>query len=360
MPPLVIDGRRLTATATGVGRYLRVLLNQWALAPGLLPFEPTVILHREGPGPADTWQTAFPHFRTGPRWPGWAWENFKLAAPKLRHQPLLAPANLVPHRWQGPVALVVHDTFCEHSDSGISTLNRLRFRARYRRAAQRADLVLTPSSATAHDVEHYFALSPDRIQIIPPGLPPQFQPAHLNGPELCGILNDINSPFVLFVGKKSKRRHFADILAAVERVRREGINMKLIAVGPKQSDQINPDFFQDLGYVNDEILVQLYQQATALVWPSHREGFGLPVAEAQACGCPVITTPRTALAEVAGQACLPIQEITALEMANSISALIKTPGLRQSLIEKGLEHSHKFSAVVFAEAMKQAISRITA
>lgn len=135
--------------------------------------------------------------------------------------------------------------------------------------------------------------------------------------------------------------------------------MKLVAVGPKQSDQIQPDFFHDLGYVNDNTLVRLYQQATALVWPSRREGFGLPVAEAHACGCPVITSPSTALAEVAGQACLPIHELTAGEIANAITTLVATPGLRQTLIEKGLEHSRRFSAAAFAESMNQAILKIT-
>ena len=354
MPPLIIDGRRLTATATGVGRYLTVLLNQWALNPENLPFEPLVILHQPRPHATDTWKSAFPHHITGPRWPGWAWENLKLAAPAYRHLPLLAPANLVPHRWQGPIALVVHDTFCEHPDAGISTLNRLRFRARYRRAAQRANVVITPSQATADDIMHFFGVPAARIQIIPPGLPPEFKPAHLQYPNSCDMLPNIGQPFVLFVGKKSKRRHFADI----EKVRQSGIEIHLVAVGPKMTDLNPPEFLTDLGYVNDKTLVQLYQQATALVWPSLREGFGLPVAEAHACGCPVITSPFNALAEVAGPACLPIHELTPTAISAAIIKLIQTPESGVNLIQEGFKQSAKFNRATFAESMKTAIQSI--
>ena len=83
---------------------------------------------------------------------------YALASADRRKGILFAPANLVPRRWQGPIVLVVHDTFCEHYDAGISRMARLRFRSRYRRSALRADLILVPSESTASDVRQFYLL----------------------------------------------------------------------------------------------------------------------------------------------------------------------------------------------------------
>lgn len=359
LPKIVIDGHRLTNNSTGVGRYLSVLLNQWSYSPHSLPFHPIIIQRQLQTNVRPSWTSAFQHVCRGSRLPGLIWENTVLASREYRHLPLFAPANLVPFRWKGPVILVVHDTFCEHPDSQISTLNRLRFRSRYRHSAQHADLILTPSQATANDVHQFFGIPKDKIQVIPPGIPGIFRPADEITSQSLNSKPECKTPYVLFVGKKSIRRQFPVILKAVQALRISGFQINLIAVGPS-SKEVKPEpGLIDLGYVPDQTLATLYQNAIALIWPSSREGFGLPLAEAMACGCPVVTTPVHAIAEVTGQACLALSECSPENIKSAMMQLIKDSDLRNQLILNGLQQSLLFHPQQFAEKVAEAIRPIT-
>ena len=97
-----------------------------------------------------------------------------------------------------------------------------------------------------------------------------------------------------------------------------------------------------LGHVDDEDIVALFQSARALIFPSLFEGFGLPVVEAMACGCPVITSTRGSLAEVAGNAALIVNPESTDEISHAIIELENHELLRQSLIKKGFERAQQF------------------
>ena len=355
---IIIDGQRLTPNATGVGRYLSVLLDQWAENPSSLPFQPTIVLRTPRPPEMDPWKMHFRHICRGSTLPGLIWENAVISAPEFRRLPLFAPAKIVPYRWQGPVVLVIHDTLCEHPDSEISRLNRLRFRARYRRSAQRADLILTPSNASAIDIQTHFKIPERRILVIPPGLPAIFHQKNASHFNSHSWIPGLPENYLLFVGKKSARRQFPRILEAIRRIRQSGHSLKLVAVGPISNHHNHDDGLIDLGYVSDQALVDLYQNAMALVWPSSREGFGLPIAESMACGCPVITSPVNAIAEVAGEAAMALSEITPESISSALLQLINNPDLQIQLRQKGLLQASRFNRSVFATKVAQAIATI--
>lgn len=351
-PQIIIDGRRLTRQATGVGRYLSLLLNQWAIAPEQLPFQPIVKLHRPDNSFQGAWQSVISSQTNGSRLPGLVWENLCLATSADRHQPLFAPANLVPQRWRGPVVLVVHDTFAEYPDSGLSFMQRLQFRARYRFAASRANLILTPSESTAADVQTFFAVPQSRIRVLPPGLPACFRPDY----QLWSENKELKEPFVLFVGKKSRRRHFDQLIQAVGSIRRKGYPLQLVAVGPKDNIERTYDYVNDLGHVPDDDLIRLYQRAIGLICPSTREGFGLPVLEALACGCPVVTIAKGAISEIVGDCCLSLQSPDASDLETKIMSLLNSETLRQSLRDQGIERSRRFQVGRFASDVAAAIA----
>jgi hypothetical protein len=102
--------------------------------------------------------------------------------------------------------------------------------------------------------------------------------------------------------------------------------------------------------LSDRELITAYSGAVALVYPSHYEGFGLPILEAMACGCPVITCPNSALPEVAGNAAIYVDE-------NDISALVfaleqvQQSSIRQQLISTGLDRAKQFSWAKMADTM---------
>ena len=359
-PRIIIDGHRLTENSTGVGRYLSVLLNQWSENPDSLKFNPLIIQRTPRSTNLDPWTVKFEHLCQGSRIPGLIWENSILASREYRHLPLFAPANLIPYRWKGPVVLVVHDTFCEHPDSQISTLNRIRFRSRYRRSAQQADLILTPSQSTANDVHLFFSVPKAQIKVITPGIPDVFKPMNNSLLTKPDLIPEIKTPYVLFVGKKSPRRQFPTILKSVQALRKSGLKLDLVAVGPS-SPKANheEEGLIDLGYVSDQKLATLYQNAIALIWPSSREGFGLPLAESMASGCPIITTPVNAIAEVAGQACLGLTDSSSGQISSAIIQLIECPDTRTQLIQKGLQQAIRFHPHQFAENVADAIRTFT-
>ena len=355
-PRIIIDGHRLTENSTGVGRYLSVLLNQWSENPDSLKFNPLIIQRTPRSPNLDPWKVQFGHICQGSRIPGLIWENSILASREYRHLPLFAPANLIPYRWKGPVVLVVQDTFCEHPDSQISTLNRIRFRSRYRRSAQQADLILTPSHSTANDIHLFYGVPKAQIKVITPGIPDVFKPMNNSLLIKPDLIPEIKTPYVLFVGKKSPRRQFPTILKSVQALRKSGLKLDLVAVGPS-SPKANheEEGLIDLGYVSDQKLATLYQNAIALIWPSSREGFGLPLAESMASGCPIITTPVNAIAEVAGQACLGLTDSSSEQISSAIMQLMECPDTRMKLIQKGLQQAIRFHPHQFAENVADAI-----
>jgi len=94
---------------------------------------------------------------------------------------------------------------------------------------------------------------------------------------------------------------------------------------------------------SDEELKELYSHAIALIYPSRYEGFGLPVLEAMACGCPVITTSASSLPEVGGQACIYVDPDDSRQIADGMQSLASDPQFRSQVISAGLKQSKLFS-----------------
>ena len=97
-----------------------------------------------------------------------------------------------------------------------------------------------------------------------------------------------------------------------------------------------------LGYVPDDLLPNLYSEATAFIFPSLYEGFGLPIIEAMACGCPVISSNRASLPEIGGEAALFFDPLEISDMAESIKKVCEDTEFRQSLARRGPEHAKNF------------------
>ena len=98
-----------------------------------------------------------------------------------------------------------------------------------------------------------------------------------------------------------------------------------------------------LGFVSDDELIALYNCALAMIYPSLYEGFGLPLLEAMACGCPVVASNATSLPEVVGDAGLLCNPDDHTDMADAIEQVISSDSLRATMAEKGLVRVKKFS-----------------
>jgi alpha-1,3-rhamnosyl/mannosyltransferase len=152
--------------------------------------------------------------------------------------------------------------------------------------------------------------------------------------------------FFLFVGSGDPRKNLKLIPAAIER---SGLDIPLVNVGWSGwlSDAPTDRRVINVGYVDDADLPKLYASALAMIYPSVYEGFGLPLLEAMACGCPVVTTRCASLPEVGGDAALYVErpdlDAGPSELAALLAQLVQEPQLAASMREKGLIRSREFS-----------------
>lgn len=236
----------------------------------------------------------------------------------------------------------------EYIDSS-SLDERLAYRASYKNY-KRADRIIAISESTKADFIKYLDIDPNKIFVVMPGYDSDiFKPVkNLD-------LSEYNLPdkFFLYAGAYDARKNVRKILEGYARVCK-GVKEKFVFTGNMSKEQ-RKRFEEDidrlglsgrvifLGYVPTEMLPHLYSMATAFVFISLYEGFGLPVLEAAACGCPVITSNTSSLPEAAGSAGVLINPNDCQELAKWLESLSNDKETRFLLQEKSVKHAASFS-----------------
>ncbi len=203
------------------------------------------------------------------------------------------------------------------------------------------------SENTKRDLQHFFKIPPEKIEIVPCAASENFKP------EIENIEEKENGPHFLAVGTLEPRKNFITLIKAFADVVKKHPNYSLKIIGGKGwyfekifaavRDLELEDRVQFLGYVDDRELRAYYQQATALVFPSLYEGFGIPPLEAMKSGCPVIASRAASIPEVVGDAALLVEPSSASGLSEAMLRVISSPELRQELREKGFTQAEKFS-----------------
>jgi glycosyltransferase involved in cell wall biosynthesis len=220
------------------------------------------------------------------------------------------------------------------------------------RVARRARLVLVPSLATRDDVVRLLSVDPGRVRVIPHAAPRAFA-------EAPGSPAPDGPPYFLFVGNLEPRKNLARALRAFARIAPSLPGHRFLIVGQpgwKYDDVLaeaaRPELLgrvERRGYVAEGELPALYRGATAFVYPSLYEGFGLPVIEAMACGAPVLTSRVSALPELAERAALLVDPYDERALAEAMHALATDAGLRERLRGDGRARAAQYSWEATAE-----------
>ncbi|WP_231638310.1 glycosyltransferase family 4 protein [Piscinibacter sakaiensis] len=164
--------------------------------------------------------------------------------------------------------------------------------------------------------------------------------------------SDIVSPFALFVGGRTGYKNFALAVEACAEV--EKLHLFVVGGGPLAPAQRSllelrlRGRYQYLGYVTDEELKRLYRAAYCLIYPSSFEGFGIPVLEAMAQGCPVVCLRIPSIEEIAGDVVLFCSDPTTHSLVVQLRRLLD-PDLRDFLVKSGAKHARQFSWDATAE-----------
>lgn len=170
-------------------------------------------------------------------------------------------------------------------------------------------------------------------------------------------------PFLLAAGSIERRKNLERTIAAFAGVHAIHPDLRLIIAGGDGFDagrihqrvEESParSAIELMGYVDDHDLARLYRSATMLLYPSLYEGFGLPIIEGMASGCPVLTSDRGAMAEVAGDAALRVDPEDSDDIARGIIRLVEESELRAEHIRRGIERASRFTwSACAAETMK--------
>ena len=223
-------------------------------------------------------------------------------------------------------------------------------------ARRQADAVIVPSVATAEDVAHYLRIDRGRIAVIPMGCDPRFHP-NIHPIRAAAVRQRYTLPehYALFVGTVEPRKNLGVLLRAFAHFRAQWpqIDVQLVVAGGQGwgreplGEIIDALKIRDqvlwTGFVADEDLPDLYRGAAMFVYPSLYEGFGLPILEAMACGVPVITSNRSSLPEIAGNAALLVDPTQPDALAAAMSDVMNDKALHEEMRSNGIARAKDFT-----------------
>ena len=352
---IAIDGRSLQGERTGVGTYTSNLLEQ------LLMIDPSIgiilALSRDPPPPESRLERIQALMVPSAFSNNFYWTNVSLP---IRLKPrsfdvFHSPGYTLPIRLPVPRAVTIHDvSYAAHPEWYPHRHGPLR-RRWYRASALKAGCILTDSEFSRREIVRVYGIPSEKITVTPLGVDRR-KFARTGDPETQDNLKrsyGIEGDFLLFVGDIHRRRNVRRIIEAFGALREKGFPaLELVLIGRILDDSVSAreissirhgQSIHALGRVPEAHLAAFYSMARAFIFPSFYEGFGLGVAEAMACGCPVITGKGTACEEVAGDAAILVDPSDTKSIFDAAFEILENRELAARYSEAGLRRSERFS-----------------
>lgn len=370
---IALDTRRVADF--GIGTYIRNLVHALARVDDrnqykLITTEPAIPDLSDLPPNFET--IVFPGPKKGSAQTDLAQIHYGWFLQKLGADVFHIPLNAVPLLMPKPYLVTIHDMSTLLFASQLGFRNRLR-RFFLRRGLLRADRVVAVSMATCRDVEAVLGIPASRIHVVYNAPDPMFRAAssaalaQTNGeecaytPEIRRVMDRyrIHYPFLLYVGRTNPQKNIPRLVEAFAVLRGEiqedpvYKDLRLLIIGDEISrypalrhaviQSRVEDTVRFLGFVPIETLRSFYQAASAFVFPSLYEGFGLPPLEAMACGTPVVCSHVSSLPEVVGDAAEIVNPENVFDIARGMREVLLDRECRRSLIARGFEQTRRFS-----------------
>ncbi len=243
-------------------------------------------------------------------------------------------------RLHGPYVVTVHDMTYERFPELFGTEDPVI--SQKKETITRADKIIAISEKTKADIIDIYGLSGSNIEVIYHG--------HSLHPENAEAVEGLPEKYILYVGQRFHYKNFDRFLEAFAMVHKWNPEIKLVCTGGGFSrDEMSRIKMLGLEgavssrFVSDNQLAYLYQHALCFVFPSLYEGFGIPVLEAFASGCPVLLSNASCFPEVGGDAALFFDPYNPEEMAKTIESVVSDSNLRTQMIQRGHERVKAFS-----------------
>lgn len=329
-PQLIIDARWVGDH--GVGRFAREIIGRF----------PEAELLDRGPD------------KLSPVNPLFLWRHLKSRRPALFFSPGFNP----PAGRPAPFIFTIHDLIHLEVAEERSPLKTFYYQTVVKPACRRAERVMTVSEFSRARICNWAGLTEDRVVVAGCGVSEAFTPEGPRRPH--------RTDYLLFVGNAKPHKNLAGALTAFAGLAR-AYPVDLLVCAPRSPalEQLvraaNPgDRVFLTGTLSDEDLAAAYRGAVALVFPSFYEGFGLPVAEAMACGTPVVASTCTSIGEVAGDAAIAVQPDDPETIEAGLRKVLNDESLRKALSAKGLERARRFRWDQVADTLRRTFEAVTA
>lgn len=334
----VVNGRFLVQNLSGVQRYARNIVN--ALDRIEATRGASLLFPKGGLHPAYERLDAVEVGVLG----GYGWEQVELPI-AARGQRLLNLCNMAPVIKSDQI-VCIHDTNVLSSPDSYTRGFRAAYRSLQPLFARRAVRIATVSHASARQIARYLPISLPQIVVLPNG----HEHAVLWNSDRASLPPELpvqvgDRPFVLAIGSGAKHKNMSLLIEIAPSLAASGINI-VIAGGDEIEERSAarlPANVHLCGRVPDDDLAYLLDHALCLAFPSLTEGFGLPIVEAMARGCPVVSSDCASMPEVCGAAALMASPLDPAQWVKHIETLAMSPQLQIDLAGRGREQCKKFS-----------------
>jgi glycosyltransferase involved in cell wall biosynthesis len=359
------DAKRLFNNATGLGGYSRSIVK------GMMERFPDNEYSLFTPGLKNTVETSFFH---GERFtvvtpsgiPGALWRTFRLkSAIEKRGLDLYhglsneLPAGMGESQVCGVVT--IHDLIFRFHPEDYPWIDRLVYEKKFRHACESARRIVAISESTKHDLVSQYGVPEEKIAVVYQCCDDRFRKS-VTEEEIEAALSRYALPpkFLLYVGTINRRKNLLALAQAMRLVRND-MKLPLVVVGRgKLYKQEVADYIErnDLTEriifappIASDDLPAVYRRATALLFPSKYEGFGLPIVEALTCGVPVITSDVSSLPEAAGPGAHYIDPDKPESIAEGIIKIVSSPDYAKNLAEEGNRYVQRFNIKEISEQL---------
>lgn len=273
----------------------------------------------------------------------------------------------VPLLYKGKFVVTIHDLIHQHFRmKRATTLDPLTYQIKqfgykkvFKFAVEKSKEIIVPSRYVKNQLEDEWGVEEKKITVTPEGVEEKLLVLKnkLNKKVQIKLLEKIGvkKPYLFYVGNAHPHKNVEALIKAFQSINKDYPDLNLVLSGADhyfwrrvKFQFEGPDIIYT-GFVTDEVLAVLFSNAEMFVMPSLEEGFGIPVLESFACGCPVVCSNIGALKEVGGDACTYFNPKSINDIAEKIKLVLNDEELRKRLIKKGEKRGKQFSWKKMAE-----------
>ncbi|WP_210466404.1 glycosyltransferase family 4 protein [Rufibacter roseolus] len=299
------------------------------------------------------------------------WRTFGLRAALPRHgvQVYHGLSNELPYgldRQRTKLVVTIHDLIFLRFPELYPTIDRYIYRKKFKDACDSAHQIIAISEQTAQDLEEFFGVGREKVQVVYQDCDPVFQLIpEKEAQKAVRQKYGLPGQFILCVGTLERRKNQLHLLQGWHAA---GAPIPLVFIGRKtEYYQEIHDFIEQhslaekvlfLPYIPFQELPVIYQLATLFVYPSIFEGFGIPILEALNSGVPVITSTGSCFSEAGGPATRYVSPTDVEAMAHAIREILSSPDLQKQMVKQGLEHAQTFRPQVTIPQLYQVYEQV--